>query len=79
MGSDEHSYFKSIFIGPFKISTDNYHAVDDVMCMHISSMDSPTEKRGDPFYFKIFGYTGWLKKLLTQLWIFIFGYEYTGN
>ena len=46
------SHFKSvIFSGPFKISTDHYHAVVDsalCACVYINRMDSPTDKRGWP-------------------------------
>ena len=49
-------YNAVIFIGPFKISADNYHVGDDsalhVLAMVESSMDSPTYKRGDPFLFQ---------------------------
>ena len=48
-----------IFIGPFKISTDNYHTVDDsALCVYKQYGFSPTENGSDPFLFsKYMDYT----------------------
>ena len=49
-----NSHFKSvIFIGPFRISTDNYHAVDDsALCACEEVWIRPLINGGDPFLFQ---------------------------